>query len=224
METPEAGTKTCTKCGIVKLIDDFGLYYGTKRRPQCKQCLSDAAKVRTAGHVAKESANVATLRDRKRCSMCGTIKPASPINYESQFYKCKGNKDGYQNKCKSCSRREKVRDYRKESTKLRIAQYRATDKGKEVARKSDENRRGKRAEAMREYYQRPRSKLLVQIRKTMRQVQTAKARVAKHEKTLIAFREELKRMDASLNCERKVGQKSEATKRSDRLRRAMGDQ
>jgi NAD-dependent SIR2 family protein deacetylase len=91
-------TKTCTKCGETKPLDEFHKNPKTRdgRQPHCKSCrVSQKKKERLALVSAGEY----------RCTACGIVKPLS------EFHVSKSLSQGHMPKCKLC-RNAQDRDHR----------------------------------------------------------------------------------------------------------------
>lgn len=86
--------RTCTKCGRIKLLDNFcnskdGRF---NKKSQCKLCDKKYKE------VCQNKSKVVTKE--KICTKCGILKPASDYNKSSKAY------DGLTARCKLCNRKD----------------------------------------------------------------------------------------------------------------------
>ena len=100
--------RTCTKCGLVKRLEEFSRHKNGKygRKPGCKAC--DAARhaaqfvPKPVDEEAKRIRYTKHWDDPKLCRKCGARKD------RSEFHKLRDGKYGpvLQNRCKPCQRTE----------------------------------------------------------------------------------------------------------------------
>jgi hypothetical protein len=110
--------KTCTKCGLIKLLDDFCNSHDGKfkKKSQCKVCDKHDEE--------KRKRRVKSITIEKPCSECGVIKLASEYNKSSKSY------DGLTACCKEClhlkqkiyytTHQDKIIKYRRSRSQLQI--------------------------------------------------------------------------------------------------------
>ena len=94
MKTPTI--KKCSKCGKVKILDEFSKKSSSKdgKDSRCKSCRKEYyAQQKTI--LQRDGYKVIT---EKKCSVCGEVKPAD------EFYKDARSKDGKRSQCKSCEK------------------------------------------------------------------------------------------------------------------------
>ncbi len=97
-------TKTCSKCGELKPLDQFRNRRSSKdgKHAQCKKCMSLANKAwklkdDPQQRLAKKEDDLRlSLEGQKKCSQCHEIKPLS------EFTSRKEAKDGKRKECKGC--------------------------------------------------------------------------------------------------------------------------
>ena len=103
-------TKTCTKCGEAKQFDLFskGKRYQHGRRPTCKSCdaayVASRKSIRDKKQIESEERKMTYPRipdDMKVCRCCLTVI------LKSKFSICRAIHDGYSNKCKECTRKNR---------------------------------------------------------------------------------------------------------------------
>jgi len=96
----DVSTKTCTKCGEVKSLDEF--YVKDKRTGRrfswCKAC----HLALTAARYVPAPPRVRVLPTEKACTGCGRVLPIA------QFHYLNGRSQTYRARCKACRVAEKV--------------------------------------------------------------------------------------------------------------------
>jgi len=141
-------TKICKKCGIEKLVSEFGksgcitLANGTKKqhyKTTCKQCTNK-------GRTRVDNVNP------KVCNKCGLSKPLSEYHYEK-------DRDIYRSQCRKCrsvvrkKRYQKVKNKINEKNRERWAnEPEYAEKQLETNRKSREKHKDSRNKLKRERY------------------------------------------------------------------------
>lgn len=95
--------KRCTKCGIEKPEESFGMQYSRgRRRSECKECKAKSDKE----WLERRRSNPPQHKpETKRCSQCGETKPISKFSPASPGY--------FHGKCRDCenaNRQEKRRE------------------------------------------------------------------------------------------------------------------
>jgi ribosomal protein L32 len=92
MKTPTI--KKCSKCGEVKILDEFSKDAKSKdgKQRRCKSCRKEYYAQQKA-ILQRGDYKVIT---EKKCSKCGEVKPAD------EFHKNLNSKDGKDSQCKSC--------------------------------------------------------------------------------------------------------------------------
>jgi len=93
--------KRCTRCRQTKELTEF---YGDRSRgdglsSKCKKCEYECRTLRRQQLQERTPEKIPSV-DSKRCSKCGKFKPVA------DFYPVLSNKDGYCDRCKSCSREQ----------------------------------------------------------------------------------------------------------------------
>lgn len=102
IQAPAVGTKTCTKCGIEKELDEFSLDKNGRfgRRTDCKACRRAYGKFRqTEINATNARISIDVLRERtpfKTCSKCKAVLPST------EFSRGSSQKSGLRGECKSC--------------------------------------------------------------------------------------------------------------------------
>lgn len=113
-ELVEAGLKRCTKCGEVKLLDQFSLRLGSPRG-QCKTCVSTYAKAHHfSTYVPKPASIPPEPAEHKFCRTCREVKPFT------EFGSSATGRYGLLGSCKSCTAARMTPEQREARNKKRV--------------------------------------------------------------------------------------------------------